>query len=243
MKIALVSDAWSPQINGVVRTLTTTIDHLCARGHAVVTLTPDRFRTVPCPTYPDIRLAIGCGRGVADILERAVPHAVYIATEGPLGWAARRWCLANDFPFTTSFHTHFAHYLASGLPIAAFPVPGPLDVLGADGCGRGGRPVGILDEALEHAIARALELDRTACVAEATHHSWSAATDQFLAGLAFRSEAGAQDCGRMAGSRSVQATPRAVTPAGASGVHPRPGTVPDHRRASAHRWDRGWRGR
>ena len=356
MRLALVSDAWSPQVNGVVRTLATTTDHLRARGHAVATVIPDRFRTVPCPTYPEIRLAIGCGRGVADMLEQAAPDAVHIATEGPLGWAARRWCLANDFPFTTSFHTHFAHYLsvrthlpaklfwpmltrfhapakrvfvatatlaadlaahglphthrwargvdtsafrmdaaphpalsglprpillsvgrvaveknlaaflvapvagskvvvgdgparaalsrrfpeayflgalhgaalagayaaadlfvfpsrtdtfglvliealASGLPIAAFPVPGPLDVLGADGCGIGGRPVGVLDEANEHASEGAFKIGKSACVAEAPHHSWTASTDQFLAGLALRSKGVVAERGAEVASR------------------------------------------
>ena len=338
MRIALVSDAWAPQVNGVVRTLATTVAAVRARGHDVTILSPDLFRTVPCPTYPAIRLAIGCGGRVSAMLDEARPDAVHIATEGPLGWAARRWCLRRRFPFTTSFHTHFAQYLAvrtrlparlfwpplvrfhaparrvfvatetlaaelaghgltrthrwargvdmagfrpdapphpaiaalprpillsvgrvaaeknlvafltapvagskvvvgdgpalatlvrrfpdahfpgalhgaalagayaaadllvfpsrtdtfglvmiealaSGLPVAAFPVPGPLDVLGADGRGRGGAPVGVLDERLGRAIDRALRLDRRACVAEAAHHGWDASTDQFLAGL------------------------------------------------------------
>jgi glycosyltransferase involved in cell wall biosynthesis len=344
MRIALVSDAWAPQVNGVVRTLSTTVANLRGWGHAVTTITPDLFRTIPCPTYPEIRLAIGCGRAVTDLIEQTAPHAVHIATEGPLGWAARRWCIANDFPFTTSFHTHFAQYLsvrtrlpaklfwpmltrfhapatrvfaatatlaadlavnglphthrwargvdtaafrpdapphpaladlprpillsvgrvaieknltaflaaevpgtkvvvgdgpardalaarypealflgalhgaalagayaaadvfvfpsrtdtfglvmiealASGLPVAAFPVPGPLDVIGADGCGIGGVPVGILDASIDRAIAEASLLDRRACVAEALHHDWVACTDQFLAGLAIQPSA------------------------------------------------------
>ncbi|MDO6416782.1 glycosyltransferase family 1 protein [Sphingomonas sp. BIUV-7] len=122
MRIALVSDAWAPQVNGVVRTLQTTVATLRARGHAVETITPDAFRTIACPTYPEIRLALGCGRAVADRLEQAAPDAVHIATEGSLGWAARRWCLSAGRPFTTSFHTHFPDYVAmrTGLPAKWF---------------------------------------------------------------------------------------------------------------------------
>ena len=117
MRIALVSDAWAPQVNGVVRTLTTTADALRTRGHAVETLTPDAFRTVACPSYPEIRLALGCGREVARRLDRAGADAVHIATEGPLGWAARRWCLNEGLPFTTSYHTRFPEYVSARLPV------------------------------------------------------------------------------------------------------------------------------
>lgn len=118
MRIALVSDAWTPQVNGVVRTLSTTVAQLRARGHAVETITPDRYATIPCPSYPEIRLAIGAGRAVARHLAHAGADAVHIATEGPLGWAARRWCLQAGMPFTTSFHTRFPDYVAmrTGLP-------------------------------------------------------------------------------------------------------------------------------
>ncbi|MBB4153572.1 glycosyltransferase involved in cell wall biosynthesis [Sphingomonas jinjuensis] len=112
MRIALVSDAWSPQVNGVVRTLTTTVELLRQGGHVVETVTPDGFPTLPCPSYPEIRLALGSGRGVRRRLEAFAPEAVHIATEGPLGWAARRWCVATGRPFTTSFHTRFPDYLA-----------------------------------------------------------------------------------------------------------------------------------
>ncbi len=351
MRLALVTDAWIPQVNGVVRTLSATVGELRRRGIDVMPITPDLFRTVPCPSYPEIRLAIGCGGRVAAMLAAAAPDAVHIATEGPLGWAARRWCLGQDFPFTTSFHTHFAQYLAvrtrlprglfwpalarfhapaervfvatdtlaaelaahglsrthrwsrgvdtaafradapwhpalmglprpillsvgrvaveknvaaflaadvpgskvvvgdgparaalarrfpqahflgslhgpalagayaaadlfvfpsrtdtfglvivealaSGLPVAAYPVPGPVDVLGRDGRGRGGEPVGALDDRIEVAIGRALGLDRRACVAEARRHDWTACTGQFLGGLAPRAR------GRTGGSRA-----------------------------------------
>lgn len=122
MKIALVSDAWTPQVNGVVRTLTTTAEQLCRLGHEVTWFTPDKFRTVPCPSYPEIRLAFAPGRDLRRQLDMAGADAVHIATEGPLGWAARRWCLDRRLPFTTSFHTRFPDYLAlrTGLPARLF---------------------------------------------------------------------------------------------------------------------------
>lgn len=118
MRIALATDAWHPQVNGVVRSLSTTADRLRGRGHVVETITPDQFRSVPCPTYPEIRLALWCGRGVAKQLSRFEPDAVHIATEGPIGWAARAWCRRRGAPFTTSFHTRFPDYVSvrTGLP-------------------------------------------------------------------------------------------------------------------------------
>lgn len=112
MKIALATDAWHPQVNGVVRALSTTVDRLRRRGHLVELITPDQYWTVPCPGYAEIRLAVGCGRRVAQRLDAANPDAVHIATEGPIGWAARKWCLANRVKFTTSFHTRFPDYAA-----------------------------------------------------------------------------------------------------------------------------------
>lgn len=112
MRIALVSDAWSPQVNGVVRTLQATVAELEARGHDVERITPDSFRTVPCPGYREIRLAVAPWREVGRRLSRLEADAVHIATEGPLGWAARRWCLLRGRPFSTSFHTRFPDYVA-----------------------------------------------------------------------------------------------------------------------------------
>jgi glycosyltransferase involved in cell wall biosynthesis len=108
MKILLVTDAWFPQVNGVVRTLSTVRGELESRGHVVEVVSPDLFRTVPCPTYPQIRLAVKPGARLARIAERSGAERIHIATEGPLGLAARRWCLANGLPFTTAFHTRFA---------------------------------------------------------------------------------------------------------------------------------------
>lgn len=89
-------------------------------GWRVTMITPDRFRTIPCPTYPEIRLALGAGRSVAAMLDEAEPNAIQIATEGPLGMAARRFCLKNGFPFTTAFHTRFPEYIhaRTRLPLA-----------------------------------------------------------------------------------------------------------------------------
>jgi glycosyltransferase involved in cell wall biosynthesis len=118
MRIAIVTDAWHPQINGVVMTLTHTRDELARLGHEVLMLTPQDFATVPCPTYPEIRLALFPGRALARRLDAFTPEGLHIATEGPLGLAARSWALRNNFPFTTSFHTRFPEYvrLRTGIP-------------------------------------------------------------------------------------------------------------------------------
>lgn len=112
MKIAVATDAWQPQVNGVVRALSNTVDRLRMRAHSIELITPDQFWTVPCPGYAEIRLALGCGRRVARRLDAASPDAVHIATEGPIGWAARKWCLTRRVRFTTSFHTRFPDYAA-----------------------------------------------------------------------------------------------------------------------------------
>ena len=111
MKIALITDAWRPQINGVVTTLTQTCKRLRACGHALETFTPEQFRNWPCPGYSEIRLALGCGREVRDRLDRFRPDAIHIATEGPLGLAARSYCRNRGLPYTTSFHTRFPEYI------------------------------------------------------------------------------------------------------------------------------------
>ena len=113
MRLTLVSDAWTPQVNGVVRTLTTTVAQLAARGHVVQTITPDKFLSVPCPTYPEIRLALTTPYRIGALIDGFRPEAVHIATEGPLGWLARGWCRKRGVPFTTSFHTRFPDYVAA----------------------------------------------------------------------------------------------------------------------------------
>src|SRR5260221_4704694 len=119
LRILLVSDAWSPQINGVVVTLRNTIREIERLGHTVGTITPDGFMTIPCPTYPEIRLSLFPARRVARLIDAFAPEAVHIATEGPLGLAARRHCLRRQYPFTTAYHTQFPEYVyaRSRLPV------------------------------------------------------------------------------------------------------------------------------
>jgi len=117
-RILIVSDAWRPQVNGVVRTLATVADELARKGRLVEVVGPDRFRTVPTPTYPDIRLAVLPGRKLSRMIEAFAPDALHIATEGPLGIAARAWARRRGAAFTTSFHTKFPEYVQAriGLP-------------------------------------------------------------------------------------------------------------------------------
>lgn len=117
MRIAIVTDAWKPQTNGVVTTLTRTAEGLEARGHRVRLVTPESYRTVPLPTYPDIRLAMGARAGVRKELGEFDPEAVHIATEGPLGLAARRYCVRGGLGFTTSYHTQFPEYIRMRAPV------------------------------------------------------------------------------------------------------------------------------
>ena len=111
MKILIVTDAWEPQVNGVVRTLKTTAGELGAMGHEVRFLTPLEFRTLPCPTYPEIRLSLFPQAGVNRVIREFDPDVLHIATEGPLGMAARSFARRNDFPFTTAYHTRFPEYV------------------------------------------------------------------------------------------------------------------------------------
>ncbi|MDR5834341.1 glycosyltransferase family 1 protein [Caballeronia sp. LZ034LL] len=120
MKIMIVTDAWQPQVNGVVRTLTQTTKELTALGHRVELLTPLEFRTIPCPTYPEIRLSLMPGRRVAERINAFEPDALHIATEGPLGLAARAYAKRHKLPFTTAYHTRFPEYVKArfGIPLA-----------------------------------------------------------------------------------------------------------------------------
>ncbi|MFT7413381.1 MAG: glycosyltransferase involved in cell wall biosynthesis [Methylophagaceae bacterium] len=117
MKIVIVTDAWQPQVNGVVQTLKQTYNHLIKMGHDVFLLTPEGHYTIPCPSYPSIPLALFPGRKIASDLTAINADAVHIATEGPLGIAARRWCIRNKVQFTTSYHTQFPEYVRLRLPI------------------------------------------------------------------------------------------------------------------------------
>lgn len=118
MRIALVTDAWMPQVNGVVRTLKTVCRELDARGDRVLVISPDQFRSLPLPNYPEIRIALTLPGQVGSRISSFRPDAIHIATEGPLGLSARRWCVGRSLPFTTAFHTHFPDYIArrTGLP-------------------------------------------------------------------------------------------------------------------------------
>lgn len=120
MRILIATDAWSPQINGVVVTLRNTIAELRRAGHEVAVISPDQFRTVACPSYPEIRLALAPGPRVAKEIAVFEPDAVHISTEGPLGLAARRACLAAGRSFTTAYHTQFPEYVhaRTRLPVA-----------------------------------------------------------------------------------------------------------------------------
>ena len=120
LRIAIVTDAWRPQVNGVVRTLTETKRQLEAAGHTVEMIAPERFTTFPCPTYPEIRLSLAGAKSVGRLIDAFAPDAVHIATEGPLGWAARGACLARKLPFTTAYHTRFPEYVQAriGAPLS-----------------------------------------------------------------------------------------------------------------------------
>ncbi|MDD3530983.1 MAG: glycosyltransferase family 1 protein [Candidatus Pacebacteria bacterium] len=110
-KIVLVTDAWLPQVNGVVRVLHALKPILEARGYEIVLIEPRLFRTVRMPFYPEIRLALFARRRVEKMIEEARPDAVCLVTEGPLGWAARSVCMKRGIPFTTWYHSHFQLYV------------------------------------------------------------------------------------------------------------------------------------
>lgn len=120
MRITLVSDAWHPQINGIVTAVVHLSEALTRLGHNVQTIGPDRFRTWPCPGYPDVGLAFLCGPRLRPLLSRFEPQAIHLMTEGPIGFAARRYCRQLEVPYTTSFHSHFPEYLKLriGLPLS-----------------------------------------------------------------------------------------------------------------------------
>ena len=120
MKIMIVTDAWEPQVNGVVRTLKQTMHELKKMGHSIEMITPLEFKTIPCPTYPDISLSLFPGKKVRQKMESFSPDAIHIATEGPLCIAARAYALKHRLPFTTAYHTRFPEYVKArtGIPLA-----------------------------------------------------------------------------------------------------------------------------
>ena len=120
MRILLATDAWAPQVNGVVMTLRNTIRGVEAAGHSVEVIGPDRFPSIPCPTYPEIRLALRPYALFSELARRFAPDAVHVATEGPVGLAARKFCLREKLAFTTAYHTRFPEYVHARirLPLA-----------------------------------------------------------------------------------------------------------------------------
>ncbi|MCB2076187.1 MAG: glycosyltransferase family 1 protein, partial [Novosphingobium sp.] len=119
MRLAIATDAWFPQVNGVVRTLAATVSELDRRGHEAELITPQRFLTVPMPGYASIRLAMAPRFSLRRMLDDYEPEVVHIATEGPIGWAARGWCLSRGVPFTSAFHTRFPEYASVRTGISA----------------------------------------------------------------------------------------------------------------------------
>jgi glycosyltransferase involved in cell wall biosynthesis len=112
MRILIATDAWHPQVNGVVRTLTSLARSASALGAEVQFLTPDGFASVGVPTYPGLRIALPNRREIARRIEAAAPEAIHIATEGPIGWAVRAYCRRRNLAFTTSYTTRFPEYIA-----------------------------------------------------------------------------------------------------------------------------------
>lgn len=118
MRIMLITDAWEPQVNGVVRTMKRVIAECEALGHEWEIVSPaDGFRTIPLPTYSEIRLALGAKKNIAERFDSFEPDAIHIATEGTLGMAGRAMCLKHKHPFSTSYHTRFPEYVSARLPI------------------------------------------------------------------------------------------------------------------------------
>ncbi|PID61839.1 MAG: alpha-mannosyltransferase [Gammaproteobacteria bacterium] len=120
MRILIVSDTWQPQKNEVVQTLEQTIKQLQHFGHEVKLISPEGFRTMACPMFPNVRLAVWPYKQLAGMIEAFAPEAIHITTEGPLGRAARRWCLQHNKPFTTAYHTRLPEYIhaRTHLPLA-----------------------------------------------------------------------------------------------------------------------------
>ena len=117
MRILIATDAWHPQVNGVVRTLTSLARAASALGAELEFLTPDGFPSIQVPTYPGLRIALPNRREIERRIEAAAPEAIHIATEGPIGLAARRICVEWKLPFTTSYHTRFPEYVSARLPL------------------------------------------------------------------------------------------------------------------------------
>jgi len=116
-RLLIATDAWHPQVNGVVRSLDAIASHAASFDMDVHFLTPQAFRTLPLPGYGEIRLALATASGAAAVINRFQPDFIHIATEGPIGLATRRYCLRSGLPFSTSYHTRFPEYLAARAPV------------------------------------------------------------------------------------------------------------------------------
>jgi glycosyltransferase involved in cell wall biosynthesis len=126
MRVLIATDAWHPQVNGVVRTLTSLARSAKTLGVEIEFLSPDGFPSVPLPTYPDIRLALASSRQIARRIDQHRPDAIHIATEGPIGHRTRAYCLKRGLPFTTSYTTRFPEYIAARSPVPAAWIYGVL---------------------------------------------------------------------------------------------------------------------
>ncbi len=115
-KLLIVSDAWHPQVNGVVRVIEAQKPWIEKERHEIVLLEPSWFKTMPMPMYPEIQVALFPSKKVEEFIEKEKPDAIHIVTEGTLGWAARRYCVKNNIPFTTWYHTHFDLYIDTRIP-------------------------------------------------------------------------------------------------------------------------------
>ena len=122
MKLLIVTDAWHPQINGVVRSLTEIGKQAQAFGFEVDYLTPEGFPSFAMPGYSEVRLALASPSQVAQQIEKTAPDCIHIATEGPLGFLARRYCMKHARKFTTSYHTRFPEYLSARFPVPSWPL-------------------------------------------------------------------------------------------------------------------------
>lgn len=116
-KILIISDTWHPQINGVVHSLERVIEVLEARGHECMILSSSDYWSLPMPSYPEVRLSFPWPGTIGRRIKQMAPDAIHIATEGPIGSAARRFCVKNNIPFATSYHTQFPEYLRARLPV------------------------------------------------------------------------------------------------------------------------------
>ena len=117
MRVLVATDAWRPQVNGVVRTLNSLARAAAKLGVTIEFLSPEGFPSFPVPTYPGLRLALPSRRRIAERIEAARPDAIHIATEGPIGFAVRSYCRRQNRPFTTSYTTRFPEYISARSPI------------------------------------------------------------------------------------------------------------------------------